>query len=87
MDGSSIKTKIKEIIIGITHSSDDVEDIEDEDFLIDDLGIDSLGMINLVQRLQKQFDIEIPESDVTLQNFKSIELLGDYIESRTGKGQ
>jgi acyl carrier protein len=85
MDGNSIRTKIKEIVIAITHSSDDVEDIDDGDFLIDDLGIDSLGMINLVQTLQKQFDIRIPESDVTLQNFRSVELLGDYIESRTGK--
>jgi acyl carrier protein len=85
MDGNSIRTKIKEIVIAITHSSDDVEDIDDGDFLIDDLGIDSLGMINLVQTLQKQFDIRIPESDVTLQNFRSVELLGGYIESRTGK--
>ena len=82
MTDNELKTKLKEIVIDITHSSDEVEDIEDGDFLVDDLGVDSLGMINLVARLEKQFSIEIPQSEVTLQNFKSIELLGKYIGSK-----
>ena len=82
MNTDELKTKLKEIVIDITHSSDEVEDIEDADFLVDDLGVDSLGMINLVARLEKQFSIEIPQSEVTLQNFKSIELLGKYIGSK-----
>ncbi len=82
MTDNDLKTKLKEIIIDVTHSSDGVEDIEDGDFLVDDLGVDSLGMINLVARLGEQFSIEIPQSEVTLQNFKSIELLGKYIGSK-----
>ena len=82
MNADELKTKLKEIIIDVTHSSDEVVDIEDTDFLVDDLGVDSLGMINLVARLEEQFSIEIPQSEVTLQNFKSIELLGKYIGSK-----
>ena len=82
MNADELKTKLKEIVIDVTHSSDEVVDIEDTDFLVDDLGVDSLGMISLVARLEKQFSIEIPQSEVTLQNFKSIELLGKYIGSK-----
>lgn len=82
MNETGLKTKLKEIVIDITHSSDEVEDIEDADFLIDDLGVDSLGMINLVATLERHFNIEIPQTEVTLQNFKSIELLGRYIGSK-----
>lgn len=82
MNADELKTKLKEIVIDITHSSDGVEDIEDGDFLVDDLGVDSLGMINLVAMLAERFSIEIPQSEVTLQNFKSIELLGKYIGSK-----
>ena len=82
MNETGLKTKLKEIIIDITHSSDEVEDIEDADFLIDDLGVDSLGMINLITILEREFNIKISKAEVTLQNFKSIELLSRYIGSK-----
>ena len=82
MNETGLKTKLKEIVIDVTHSSDEVEDIEDGDFLIDDLGVDSLGMINLVAILEREFNIKIPNAEVTLQNFKSIELLSTYIGSK-----
>ncbi len=82
MNETGLKTKLKEIVIDVTHSSDEVEDIEDADFLIDDLGVDSLGMINLIAILEREFNIKIPKAEVTLQNFKSIELLSRYIGSK-----
>ena len=82
MNETGLKTKLKEIVIDVTHSSDEVEDIEDADFLIDDLGVDSLGMINLIAILEREFNIKIQNAEVTLQNFKSIELLSRYIGSK-----
>jgi acyl carrier protein len=82
MNDMGLRTKLKEIIIDVTHSSDEVEDIEDCDFLVDDLGVDSLGMINLVAILEREFNIKIPNSEVTLKNFKSVELLSGYIGSK-----
>ena len=79
---TALKIKLKQIIIDVTHSSDEVEDIEDCDFLVDDLGVDSLGMINLVTILEREFNVKIPNSEVTLQNFKSVELLTGYIGSK-----
>ena len=86
MSDNEILAWLKGIIIEVTHSSDDVEDIEDDDFLIDDLGIDSMGMISLVERLERDFKIKIPETEVTLQNFKSVELLGVYVKSKMNEG-
>ena len=82
MDTSELNRKLKVIVIEVTHSSDEVEEIEDTDFLIDDLGVDSLGMMTLVEVLEKRYDIKIPPSEVTLDNFKTIELLGQYVKAK-----
>jgi acyl carrier protein len=87
MNQSELKDKLKSIIIEVTHSSDDAGDIADDDFLIDDLGIDSLGMMTLVETLEKRFSIVIPVSEVVLDNFKTVELLLKYVTSKLGSMQ
>lgn len=82
MDQAGLKNTLKSIIIEVTHSSDEVEDIADGDFLVDDLGVDSLGMMALVETLEKRFNIEVPSSEVVLDNFKTVELLGKYIAAK-----
>ena len=39
------------------------KDISPEDKLVDDLGIDSLGMIALIQAVEQAFTIEIADED------------------------
>ena len=82
MEEPGLNEKLKAIIIEVTHSSDDVEDIEDADFLIDDLAVDSLGMMTLVEELEKRFGIKVPADEVVLGNFKTVELLAKYVCSK-----
>ena len=74
----SVEERVKKIIVeqlGI--SSDEVT--SDAKF-VDDLGADSLDIVELIMAFEEQFDIEIPDEDA-----EKIETVGDaikYIEER-----
>lgn len=46
-------------------------DLNDNTDLIDDLGFDSINIISLVICLEKEFEIEIPEEFLLLENLRS----------------
>ena len=73
MSSEEIFDKVKEIIIeqlGVTESS-----ITMEASFIDDLGADSLDIVELVMALEEEFDLEIPDSDA-----EKVVTVGDVVE-------
>jgi acyl carrier protein len=47
----------------------------------DDLGADSLDVVDLVMSIEESFDIEIPDEDV--ENIKTVGDIVKYIENKT----
>ena len=73
MSSEEIFDKVKEIIIeqlGVTESS-----ITMEASFIDDLGADSLDIVELVMALEEEFDIEIPDADA-----EKVVTVGDVVD-------
>ena len=66
-------TRIKKIIIEQLGSED--ADISLESSFIDDLGADSLDIVELIMALEEEFDIEIPDSEA-----EKITCVGDVVE-------
>jgi acyl carrier protein len=66
-----IKNRIVEIIanqLGVEE-----EDVTDEASVTDDLGADSLDVVELVMALEEQFDLEIPDEEAEkITNVQSI---------------
>ena len=61
MNTEEIFEKVKNIIVeqlGVTEGS-----VKMEASFIDDLGADSLDIVELVMALEEEFDMEIPDSD------------------------
>ncbi|MFD1613742.1 acyl carrier protein [Gelatiniphilus marinus] len=44
--------------------------------------VDSIGMIRLVNFIEKEFGIEVLSEEMTFDNFKSIETITDYIQQK-----
>ena len=42
----------------------DISDVVPEATLIDDLGADSLAIVELIMTMEEEFDIEVPDEDV-----------------------
>lgn len=65
--------KIKSIIA--EQLSIDEDEVTMEAAFIDDLGADSLDLVELIMALEENFDIEIPEEDA-----EKIATVGDAVE-------
>lgn len=66
--------KIRDVIVeqlGV----EDVELITMDTTFIDDLGADSLDIVELIMALEEEFDIEIPEAEA-----EKISTVGDVVE-------
>lgn len=44
--------------------------------------LDSLGVLQLITFIETQFSIAVPDTDVTLENFSSIEAIMQYLQQR-----
>jgi acyl carrier protein len=67
-----VEDQIKEIIIDQLGVSED--EIVPEASFIDDLGADSLDIVELVMAMEEAFDVEIPDDDA-----EKIQTIGDAI--------
>lgn len=56
-----------------------VDDITIDSKIVDDLGADSLDIVELIDKLEKEFQAEISDSDVM--KIKTISDILDYIEN------
>ena len=55
-------------------------DVQIDSTFIDDLGADSLDIVELIMAFEEEFDIEIPDEDA--QKIKTVKDVMDYIESK-----
>ncbi len=76
MDNAEKQSKVIDIIanqLGV-----DKEIITPEASVVDDLGADSLDVVELVMALEEAFDMEIPDEDA--ENIRTVKDIFDYLE-------
>ena len=44
--------------------------------------VDSLGIMRLINFIEENFSIRVPRKDVTIEHFRSIRVIAEYIEGR-----
>ncbi len=77
----SIEVKIKDLIVEQLAVA--ATEVVPEASFIDDLGADSLDIVELVMAIEEEFGLEIPDDDA-----EKIQSIGDaisYVEERTTK--
>jgi len=73
MNSEEVFDKVKEIIVeqlGVVETA-----VTNESSFIDDLGADSLDIVELIMALEEEFDIEIPDSDA-----EKVVTVGDVVD-------
>jgi len=59
-----IRSKIREIIVNIAEDMDIDEDkVTDDAHLIEDLGLDSMALLEILAGIEKNFGVKIPEAE------------------------
>lgn len=71
--------KVKEIIV--EQLGVDADDVNMESSFIDDLGADSLDIVELIMALEEEFDLEIPDEEA--EKFPTVGDVVEYIKEHT----
>jgi acyl carrier protein len=74
----SINPKVKDIIV--EQLGVDPEKVKSEASFIDDLGADSLDIVELVMAMEEEFDLEIPDEDA--EKLKTVNDVQSYLTSK-----
>ncbi|MBC7420762.1 MAG: acyl carrier protein [Bdellovibrio sp.] len=74
----SVNQKVKDIIV--EQLGVDPEKVKSEASFIDDLGADSLDIVELVMAMEEEFDLEIPDEDA--EKLKSVNDVQTYLASK-----
>ncbi len=76
----SVEQRVKEIIadqLGV-----EMEKITPEAKFVDDLGADSLDVVELIMAFEEEFGVEIPDEDA--EKIATVKDVLDYIKSKQG---
>jgi len=73
MNYEETEAKVKEIVVN--ELSVDADQVTPDAAFVDDLGADSLDTVELVMKLEEEFEIEIPDEDAA-----GIRTVGDAIK-------
>lgn len=72
---------IKEVVV--EQLSVNADEIKPDSKFVEDLGADSLDVVELVMALEEKFDIEIPDDEA--EKIQTVQDVVDYIQSKEGK--
>ena len=77
----AVEDRIKELIVEQLAVAE--EEVVPESSFLDDLGADSLDLVELVMAIEEEFGIEIPDDDV--EKMQTIQDAISYVEERAAK--
>jgi acyl carrier protein len=72
----SIQDKVKKIIA--EKLSVELEEVVPEANFVDDLGADSLDLVELIMSMEEEFDVDIPDEDA--EKIQTVKDAMDYID-------
>ena len=78
---SSVEEKVKHIIV--EQLGVDEDEVKSEASFVDDLGADSLDVVELVMALEEEFGLEISDEDA--EKLSTVKQAIDYIEGHAKK--
>ncbi|MDR1684644.1 MAG: acyl carrier protein [Elusimicrobiota bacterium] len=78
MDAKQVEEKVKNIIV--EQLGVEPEQVKPEAQFVNDLGADSLDIVELIMALEEEFDIEIPDEQA-----EKIKTVGEALNHITGK--
>jgi acyl carrier protein len=73
----SIEQKVKEIVA--EQLERDINEVTSAASFVDDLGADSLDIVELVMKMEEEFEIEIPDEEA--EKIKTVQNVVDYIQA------
>lgn len=84
MASDATKSEIKNLLVERLFLRVKPEDIPDKASLMDELGIDSVALFELVVGLEDVYGITFEEDEFRLSLFQDVESIANFVESKQG---
>ncbi|MDG6999063.1 MAG: acyl carrier protein [Nitrososphaerota archaeon] len=85
IDGVQIISDLKKILVEDLFVDIPLEDIKENDSFTIDIGLDSVGLIELVTIVQDKYDLHINVEQDVSDHFRNLQSLSKFIESRISR--
>jgi acyl carrier protein len=82
MKREEIYLRIKEIVKVTLKGEVDIQNIDEKTDLVNDIGIDSIAGIEILVRIENEFQIEIDDEDLSIELIRNFSTIADYVEAR-----
>ena len=79
---ADIEAKVSRILVEQLGLEMDEADIKSDSSLLDDVGLDSVALIRFAMGLENDFDIEIDDDDLVIDNFETTGRVARYVQGR-----
>lgn len=79
---ADIEAKVTGILVEQLGLEIDKSEIRSDASLLDDVGLDSVALIRFAMGLEKDFDIEIDDDDLVIENFETTGRVAQYVQGR-----
>ncbi|MDA9464329.1 phosphopantetheine-binding protein [Bradyrhizobium sp. CCBAU 53415] len=78
---TDVRNRIIKLVKGILEQNSLTADVTPQAKLVD-IGLTSMDMVNLMLGVEAEFDFTIPQSEITPENFQSVETLERMIAAQ-----
>ncbi len=82
MDHAGIVSRLKNMIVDRLFLKVAPDDLKTDVSLIDEYGVDSVCLLELVVGLEDEFGIVIEDGDFSVKNFESVDAIAEFVSQR-----
>jgi acyl carrier protein len=80
----AVENQVKEMIVERCFLGIAPEDISDGADLMDEVGLDSIQILEVVVGLEETFGVSFEDADFDIENFRNVRAIGAFVRERTG---
>ena len=78
----NITAKLIRFIVSDLAMDQDLNELDQDDDLLEDSIVDSLGIMRLIAFIEEEFAFTVPSEDVVIQHFQTVRAITDYLIPR-----
>lgn len=84
MSDERIEDQLKELIVERLFLKIEPQDIGDEDNLMEDHGIDSVQVLEIVVGLEEEYGVSFEDEDFDIEVFQTVKSISDFVREKQG---
>jgi len=82
---ASVQDRVLSVVRSILEENAITADVQPQSRLVD-IGLDSMDMVELMLKVEAEFDLSLPQPEITSENFQSVKALEVMILNQLGLG-